>query len=45
MACGCKERCKRWRASLKRWEARIHNAIAKRMIRTLRKNLLQCEDE
>ena len=45
MGCGCKERCKRWRASLKRWESRITSKMGRRMVRKLRESLLQCPED
>ena len=44
MACGCKERCKRWRAALLKYEAR-NDARFKHAIKRLRRWLLRCGDE
>lgn len=45
MACGCRDRCKRWRAELRKYEARTNSKFARRMAQMVREKLLKCPKE
>lgn len=45
MACGCADRCRKWRAQIKKWELQEgRSRYARKLLAILREKVLTCDD-